>query len=57
MQEIGCQGVELPTTENEDETVQKFKNTRNVCAWICVHLDMSYMQHILNTTYLFASNK
>ncbi len=41
----------------KDETVKKLKNTKHVYASILGHLDMSYMQHILNIPYLFESNK
>ncbi len=57
MQDSGPQGLELPTSEDKDETDKKVKNTKNVYASILGHLDMSYMQHILNNPYLFALNK
>ncbi len=57
MQDSGPQGLELPSPEDKDETVKKYKNTIYVYALILGHLDMSYMQHILNVPYLFASNQ
>ncbi len=58
MHESRPQGLELPTTEDKDETVKIFKNTKYVYVFILGHLDMSYMQHIfLNIPYLFALNQ
>ncbi len=44
MQDSGCQEVELPTTENEDETVQKCKNT-------CLCLDLCTLRHVIHAAY------
>ncbi len=49
---VDFQGLELPTN-----SYKKIKYKKNVYASILGHLDMSYMQHIMNIPYLFASNK
>ncbi len=53
MQDTGPQGLELPTPEDKDETAKKIKNTKNVYASILGHLDMSYMQHVLNNQIFY----
>ncbi len=51
MQDSGPQGLELPTPEDKDGTVKKCKKIKDVYVSILRHLDMSYMQHILNNPH------